>query len=257
MHPYITVFTKQIPVYGICFFAGIIASAVAALFIQKKKSVERYDLAYSAVYTMIGAMIGSKLLFVLVSYKQIMDLGLGIEAVIKGGFVFYGGLIGGAAGLFIYCKQFKLQFSHFSDIYVTVLPIGHAIGRLGCFFGGCCYGIPYSGPFSVTYAESADFSTPLNTPLFPVQLFEAAVLVILFICFVYLYHKNAEKRGLQTILYALSYSVIRFSLELLRGDSERGKFLYLSTSQWVSILIFAVSMLLFVSGGRKIFRDQS
>ncbi len=251
--PDISVFGRDIPVYGICFYAGIFLASAAAVLICPKKKIERFDLVCSAVYTMIGAMIGAKLLFIAVSIRQIIQLEIPLEAVIKGGFVFYGGLLGGAAGLIIYLRQFKLPALPFLDLYAFALPLGHAVGRVGCFFAGCCYGLPYDGPISCTYVSTAGM-TPLGVPLFPIQLLEAALLVALFsvqcvsICI------KPGAQGVQVCTYCFVYPVIRFTLEFFRGDAERGEIGVLSTSQIVSVIIIvACAAYIFIIKNRKNF----
>ena len=244
MKPYFTLFGREIPIYGVCFYIGIFIAAGIALLISPRKKVERYEIAYSGVYTMIGAILGSKLLFIAVSLKQIIQDNIPLEAVIKGGFVFYGGLIGGILGLFIYCKQYKVAFSPLCEIMATVLPLGHAFGRIGCYFAGCCYGIPYNGVFSCTYSYSYG-STPLGISLLPIQLIEAFFLLAIFIVLLIVYFKTNEKTGFAVPLYLFMYPILRFVLEFFRGDLERGKFLFLSTSQWVSILLLSISTVYF------------
>ncbi|MBQ1928939.1 MAG: prolipoprotein diacylglyceryl transferase [Clostridia bacterium] len=256
MTQYINFFGRVIPVYGLLFFIGIFVAAAVAALICKKKSIDRYDVVCSAIYSMIGAGIGSKLLFILVSLRQIIELELTFEEIIRGGFVFYGGLIGGALGLLIYTKQFKLKTLPLFDLYAVVLPLGHAFGRVGCFFAGCCYGMEYHGPFSHTYTSSIG-NTPVGVPLFPVQLLESGLLVVLFIIGLIIYLKLNLPVGMQTALYACEYAVVRFTLEFLRGDSERGSFLYLSTSQWTSILVIAfviISVIIFKRKHHKVSR---
>lgn len=188
---------------------------------------------------MIGAIIGAKVLFLLISIDDIIRMKLSLVAVIKGGFVFYGGVIGGFLGLLIYVRMYKLPIMPYLDIFATVLPLGHAVGRVGCFFGGCCYGIPYDGPGCVVYEATAGM-TPLGVPLLPIQLIESGTLVVLFgLLMLVLYKKDS--RGLPLWIYCISYSVIRFVLEYFRGDGIRGKFFWFSTSQWISILIVIVS----------------
>ena len=131
-----------IPVYGLCWFIGIALAAVVA-FILKPRSADyvKEDLVYCSVFAVVGGFVGSKLLFIVVSLRTIIENALPLESIIKGGFVFYGGLLGGVAGVFIYVKMFKMKFLPFSDIIAAVLPLGHAVGRVGCYFGGCCYGM--------------------------------------------------------------------------------------------------------------------
>ena len=89
-------FGREIPIYGVCFFFGIIVASFVGMFLSKKRNFDFFDLASSGAYTLIGALLGAKLLFIAVSLKTIIENNIPFEAIIKGGFVFYGGLLGGA-----------------------------------------------------------------------------------------------------------------------------------------------------------------
>ncbi len=245
MKPYIEIFSKQIPIYGVMFFVGIFVAAAVAALVCKKRELPGYEIAYSGVYTMIGAMIGAKLLFIIVSWKDIVKYDIPFENILKGGFVFYGGLIGGFLGLLTYSLIYKMKLNKFLDIYAAVLPLGHAFGRVGCFFAGCCYGMEYDGPFCYTYTATAGV-TPLGVPLFPIQLLEALCLLLIFGGLMVVLHKT-KKVGVVYKCYLVAYAIVRFALEYLRGDGERGKFLFLSTSQWVSvgIILLCVAIILY------------
>lgn len=234
--PYFTILNREIPIYGICFYTGILIAAFVALCICVRKEIAWYDIAYSGVFVMIGAVLGAKLLFLAVSFRQIIAEHIPFIAVLKGGFVFYGGLLGGMIGLFIYAKQFRMRIKNLCEIYATVLPLGHAFGRLGCFFAGCCYGIPYNGILNCTYHISMG-NTPVHTPLLPIQLIEAVGLTVIFALLLTVYFKTEERCGITTVLYCVLYPLLRFTLEFFRGDTERGKYLWFSTSQWVSLII--------------------
>lgn len=242
---YLMIFGKEIPIYGICFFGGIFAAAVVCVLLSGRQAIlPTYDIIYSAVYVMIGAVAGSKLLFLAVSFQEIIELQLPLIAVIKGGFVFYGGLIGGFAGLVIYSRQFHMALAPFLDIYAAVLPLGHAIGRIGCFFGGCCYGIPYSGWGHVVYHETVG-NTPTETPLLPIQLIESGCLFLLFTVLLVIFMRKPLS-GLCVKIYLFAYPLLRIALECFRGDRERGVLFGLSTSQWISvgILLLATAVVL-------------
>ncbi|MBR6795301.1 MAG: prolipoprotein diacylglyceryl transferase, partial [Clostridia bacterium] len=213
-----------------------------------------FDIVGSAVYAMIGAFLGSKLLFIIVSYEQIIEYQISLVGVIKGGFVFYGGLLGGTLGLFIYAKQFKIDFFRYSDIYATVLPVGHAIGRVGCFFAGCCYGIPHDGFLSYTYTFSVGM-TPLGVPLLAIQLIEALLLFLLFLVLLSLILLQKRRVGFCTAVYVITYAVLRFILEFFRGDKGRGVFV-LSTSQWISLLLAVLVLVILLQRGRKRKKEQ-
>ena len=249
MSSVIEIFGKEIPIYGLSWIVGVALSALLAVLLAKKHGVERYDVVYSAVYIMIGALVGAKLLFLATSLKQIIETNAPFMSFIRGGFVFYGGLIGGTVGLIIYTRQYKLSTLKFSDLFAIVLPLGHSLGRVGCFFGGCCYGIPYDGPLSCMYTETMG-NTPLNVPLLPIQLIEAAILFLLFASLFILWTKKA-KDGTITLVYFVAYAIIRFILEYFRGDMDRGHLFIFSTSQIISLLFLAGIAVYFVYRKRK------
>ena len=235
----VNILGKEFPIYGICWIVGIALAFVTAIFLLKRAKLDSFDLACSAVFTLGGVLIGSKLLFIIVSLPTIIELKLSPLELIAGGFVFYGGLIGGALGLLLYTRIFKVKLLNIVDVYATVIPLGHACGRVGCFLGGCCYGMEYDDPLSYTYGEGVlNANTPVGVPLFPVQLFEAGLLLLLFVPMLIIYFKKKESAaGICGAVYLYAYAVIRFILEYFRGDKERGSFLAFSTSQIISILI--------------------
>ena len=238
----ISIFGKEIPLYGLMFFIGIVIAGIVAIPLARKKKLDLFDLYASASYAVIVGIFGAKLLFVAVSYEQIIAYNLSFMQIIKGGFVFYGGLIGGFFGLLIYIKQFKRKTAHFFDVFAAVLPLGHAFGRVGCFLAGCCYGMEYHGPLSHTYTQSNGV-TPIGVPLFPIQLLEAALLITLSIVLIIIFLKNPTKDYLVTQIYVYAYALIRFVLEFFRGDKERGAAFALSTSQWISIAIVVICII--------------
>lgn len=244
----IVIFGLDIPLYGLFFYLGISLAAVVAVIIVRKRKIPLFDFVCSAVYACIGGLLGAKLLFVLVSIDQIIEYNVPLLSVIKGGFVFYGGLLGGLLGLWIYAKQFKESVTEYFDIYAIALPLGHAVGRVGCFFAGCCYGLPWEHGY--VYTETVG-NTPIGIPLFPIQLAEAFFLLILFVIQL-IALKKIHFNGINTYIYFFAYPILRFILEFFRGDSERGTFVYLSTSQWISLIIIAIVVILAVNKRKKL-----
>lgn len=249
------IFNRDIPVYGICFFAGIFIAYLMGIPLFKKRNLEPFDLTCSGVFTMIGAALGAKVLFIIISWKEIVALKLSLLEIISGGFVFYGGLVGGVLGLVLYLKIYRLPFQQILDIYAVILPLGHAIGRFGCFCSGCCYGIPYDGVFNCVYTNPLSTDTPVGVGLFPVQLLEYLMLLVLFVVQLLIYVIWNGKPKLSLKIYLISYSLLRFFLEFLRGDLIRGSFLSVTTSQWISLVILlAVSLYILVD--RKSISDH-
>ena len=171
----------------------------------------------------ISAWLGAKLFFLLFSvpgasvrYMAESNFWLG------GGFVFYGGLVFSIVFFMastLFYKNLKLK-----DIalFIPALFISHAIGRVGCFLAGCCFG-------SQCPLEFIDRH--------PVQLYESFCLIVLFFITKYFLYNKENKIG-AILVYLFGYSICRFTLEFYRADLIRGLYWGLSTSQWVSLLLF-------------------
>ena len=251
LHPTFSLFGKDVPFYGVLFFTGLLVAAFVAFALCRKRAVERFDIVCAEVYAGIGGILGAKLLFLLVSIPLIIKYKPDFLSLIKGGFVFYGGAIGGAAGLWIYCKQFHLPAVDYFDLAAVVVPLGHAFGRVGCFLSGCCYGMPYDGFGSYTYYEALDVNTPIGVPLLPIQLIESVCLLLLFCVQLALFLRSPDRKWRPTVVYLTVYPILRFVLEFFRGDAVRGGFLGLSTSQWISLLLLLGMAVLFLVRKRK------
>ncbi len=253
MIPYITLGERMIPMYGICCTLGIVAAALVGLILMRKRGICFADLVLSACSALTGGLIGAKLLFFIVSYEWVahtfatMSFGEALLSVMAGGFVFYGGLIGGIVGLLLFVKIEKCNFWDFFEMYAVFVPLAHAFGRVGCFFAGCCYGIEYSGFPSHTYPANDWYLAnmphdKIGVSLLSVQLIEATCLLLLFAVLFILHQKSYNLRGLTVVVYAGAYSVIRFVIEFFRGDKVRGSAFGISTSQIISLLVFAAAV---------------
>lgn len=190
---------------------------------------QREQSVYLLCYAGIGALIGAKLLYILVSLPEILKHIDQWFLFVSSGFVFYGGLLGSVVGSLLYCQEFHKDFYTQINVLVPMIPLFHSLARIGCFFSGCCYGIE-SDVFGIfTYSIYAD---PMETNRIPVQLIEAGMEFLIFL-FLHFY------KGNRLYAYFGMYSIGRFLLEFLRGDEQRGIFI-LSTSQWISIGIWIV-----------------
>lgn len=229
-----------IPYYGSFIVLGIaVAAVVGTIFIRKyKKNI--YDFIALAAITVLGGFLGAKLLYLIVSWKEIDFSRLTepeyFERLMQGGFVFYGGLIGGLICMFFINKKLNIDVKEYIKICIPCVPIAHGFGRLGCNAVGCCYGKAYDGFGAIIYHDSV--FAPNNISLFPVQLAEAAAEFLLagILCLYILKSKN-PKYSLP--IYLGFYSIIRFFLEYFRADERRGKTGVFFTSQWISLVIFA------------------
>lgn len=141
----------------------------------------------------------------------------------------------------------------YSDICTPIIPLFHCFGRIGCFLGGCCYGIESSFGFTV---HNNILNPSINdVQRFPVQLLEAALNLILYFILFYLF-KNNKFKGKLIAVYLILYSIIRFFDEFLRADEYRGFLFGLSTSQIISILIFVGSFAFLLLNYLKIKKSK-
>ena len=205
---------------------------------------------------MIGCYFGAKILYIIFSVKHLWISELTFMQnfsrfsiiMIGGGLVFYGGLLGSMIGSYIYLKVFHLPVISYFGAVLPIVPLFHAFGRLGCYFTGCCHGVPYNGVFRVVYSNSP--AAENHKGYFPVQLLEAGLNFLIFMLLSYITLKRPKwKEGSTIGLYLLCYCVMRFFLEFLRGDEIRGSFFALSSSQCISILLIPVA--LFLLHGKK------
>ena len=183
----------------------------------------------------LGAALGSKLLFFITQIPDIIAY-FSIEylfyKIITGGFVFYGGLFGAILGCCIFARTKKYNVAEMLNLVAPGYAIFHVFGRIGCFFAGCCYGKPANWGFAL-------WSEP-EVLRIPVQLIESAFLLCL--VFVLLRREKTGKTDLFRI-YIISYAVFRFFIEFWRGDTIRGIWWGLSTSQIISLIILAVFLI--------------
>lgn len=244
MYPYIHVFNYEISSYGLmmCFACVLVGSI--CLHRAKIRNVLAEDiLIVGACALGVGLLFGG-LLFVIITYPLEViweHIVSGQFDIFFGGIIYYGGLIGGIAGALLGCKIAGCSRRSIIGVIVPYIPLGHGIGRMGCVLAGCCYGIPYSGPFAL-YMSSNEAVASSQTGHFPVQLVEAVINVGLCLFL----HNHEKKNGAKDLLalYLLMYSVVRFGLEFLRGDEIRGIASGLSTSQWISVILMGISCVL-------------
>ncbi len=168
-------------------------------------------------------------------------------AVWLGGGVFYGGLLGGAVGGVIYVRAAKRPMALYADIAACFVPLFHAFGRVGCFLGGCCFGV--ESRFGFVFTRSP-LEIANGVRRFPVQLLESACCLLLFFLMDRLRRKGVL-RGRLLGLYLALYALVRFTDEFLRGDALRGFALGLSTSQWASLAAAAAGLAILLCGRRK------
>jgi len=263
MHPYLNFLGRELPFFGIMVLLGVGAGSLIIYLNCKANRFDSTDPMLTACIAFAGAVVGAMLLKpliniigVIINWEKYAQIPIGeFLAWFFSETVFYGGLLGGIAGAYIFCKYFKIPFLKMADILAPAIPVGHAFGRIGCLLGGCCYGIETSAshPFAIVYPERIDgfaqFTAPAGIPLIAIPVIEASGnLLIAMIVFIFSKINPKESLPGQCIaLYLVLYGIQRFILEFYRGDLVRGIYNGISTSQIISIgiVIFAIGIFSF------------
>ena len=260
-----------VPAMGMCVLVGTVLAVFLSWLLRKKSALDWNDEFVDSIITaVLLGFAGMKLLYWIVTpdvFKTAFANGLfpGLLSLLMEGMVFYGGLIGGILGIAIIAKKKKKNFFEFTDLFAPCFCVAHAFGRVGCLLVGCCYGLQigetsqfglltYQGACAVKYLDGA--------MRLPVPLMESIFLLLLCVVLVLIFC-NEKHLGTATGSYLSLYAIWRFTIEMFRGDAERGKFGPLYTSQWISIAILAAGIVVLILSRRwkkgepfKVFREK-
>ncbi len=241
-----------LPSYGFLF-------AVAVLlawwwFMRRARTLEiRDEIVFNlSFYSLLGGIIAAKLLLVAIDWRMYLQHPWEIFGTVRSAGVFLGGVVGGALIFILYARHHRLPIMALADAIVAPLALAQAIGRLGCFSAGCCWGVEAGAVrfLAVTFtdpAARAQTGVPLGVPLIAIQLIEMAFDLCLVLLLTLLWRRSPRPRGTVLWIYALLYSLGRGIIEFWRGDVHRGLWFgdALSTSQLLAAagIVLAVTML--------------
>ena len=245
--------------FGLMAALGFIAAWLALLYLawrDRAGGVSPDGISQVLVMIIIGSAIGARFAYVAEHWTSDYSKGPFMEVFRfdKGGLMFYGGLIGAILMIIVFSWRYHHHPVDLLDICASVLPIGHAFGRTGCFLNGCCHGHVTDSAFSVCYPRGSiawyeqireGLITPAaekSLPVLPSQPVEAIANLFLFIILFRIARKGTAPRGLVSGIYLISYAIIRFHTEMMRGD-ERMAVGPFSISQFISLLAFAAGVL--------------
>ena len=255
----LVLFGRVISPYVILATLGGLLSGVYACKKAKALGYDDNDMISLLLISLIGVLIGGHLLYGITNIKALSALLADTSVIgsfsdfiayvkyIFGGSVYYGGLLGGILAGCIYARAKKLPLAEFADIIAPAIALFHTFGRIGCFFGGCCYGIESS--LGITYCYNP-IAAANGVPRLPIQLIEAAFNLGLFFVLNGLLKKR-RLRGRLLYVYLLSYAAARFVFEFFRGDEYRGFIWGISTSQLISLLILVIVPIILITKRKK------
>ncbi len=264
---------------AIAFLVGIFLAAYRA----KKLGENPQNVLDLCLYVMIASIAGARLCFVAINWEYFSQHLIEIVFIQQGGLVFYGGMVLAVITTVIFLKLKKLSILQYLDILTPSLAIGHAIGRIGCFFNGCCYGkvagnsffsflavrfprvvekIPFgdgnvseqligSPPYADhLYAGLLTEADKCSLPVYPTQLFSSAMNLMFFFIVLAMF-RHRRFKGQIWWSYMIMYSVGRFTIEFIRGDNPLLGAIPLTFSQIVSVILFVSGLVAYIVTNQK------
>ena len=242
--------------YGLLVATGFLVAILLASSRAEKEGLDSQKVLDLCFYVMVSALLGARLLYVIVEYRYFLDSPLEIFKFWKGGLVFYGGLILGVLISLWYLKRNQMPMWKTADLLAPSIALGQSIGRWGCFFAGCCYGKKTDVAWGITFTDPRALA-PLEISLHPTQVYLSLNAVFIFIFLMWL-SKRKVFDGQILWSYGILYSIGRFLIEYFRGD-DRGFPVeqVLSTSQFVGVFIFSFSAFMLLTLYRNSLRSHS
>lgn len=250
MDPVIVTFgSLSIRWYGLMAALGFI-TAIAIMQINRKYAKLTSDqISNICIIGMLSGVIGARIFYVLLKWNDYYkNHPADIIRIDQGGLVFYGGFILAVIALGYYIRKIaRADVIRVLDVVAPALASAHALGRVGCFFNGCCFGKPCDQAWAVVYKLGTEpYRKYGSTPLHPVQLYETLLNIILAVILFVLVRKG--KRGCAMALYILAYGILRFVDEFFRGDHPTKELIFncLTPAQAIGCIMIPVGIGLLV-----------
>lgn len=215
-----------IPTYGVLVALGVLLGLWISVRNSEKQGIKAENAWDFGIAVVLAGIIGSKILYILVDWRAYAEHPREIFSLstLQAGGVFSGGLIGAFLVAWWFVRKHHMPALATCDAFSPGLAMGHAIGRLGCFAAGCCYGKPTTHFWGVTFTNplAAQYvGTPLNIALEPTQLFESGAELIIFAILTWMFARK-KFDGQVFGAYLFLYGIARFLIEFLRDDPGRG-----------------------------------
>lgn len=243
--------------YGVFLALAFLCAILIAVRLARRDGLPAQKIYDLSLWMLLASLVGSKflMLFTEPEYRENPMQLLSLDFLRSGG-VFYGGLFGAIIAGYLLMRHYKLPWWKTADACAPAIALGNFFGRQGCFAAGCCWGKPTSLPWGVKFSETAHEITgvPIDAHLHPTQLYESFAMLLVFFFLLWL-HKRKQFSGQVILIYALLYSIIRFTIEFVRDD-PRGDIMGLttltglSTSQLISIVMGIAAAIILVLRSR-------
>jgi phosphatidylglycerol:prolipoprotein diacylglycerol transferase len=262
-------FTPSFPIfgYGFMLLIGYLAAVWFAEGRARQEGIGPTVVFDAGFWLLVGGVLGARVFYLVQNAEDVFRDQHGFDAVAaafnlsQGGLVLYGGMIGGAAGYFLFCHLRKIHPLQLADVITPSVFVGIGFGRLGCLLNGCCYGDRCQLPWAITFPRDSppwmalvhrgflDETAAATFPLHPTQIY-SSLNAFLLAWLTAAYFPRRRRTGETLAVGCVLYPITRFVLEFLRGD-EIGQFgTSLTIAQWVSFGILGVGVVLLVALSR-------
>jgi phosphatidylglycerol:prolipoprotein diacylglycerol transferase len=246
--------------YGVLLAAAYLLGLKFAMVRARTRGLDPARTLDLGIYIIVSALIGAKLLLLIVEFDTFRQSPGELLTLARSGGVFYGGLILAVTVALWYMRRHRMPMWTTCDVFAPGIALGHAVGRLGCLAAGCCFGRPTGVPWAVTFTHpeaAANVGTPLNVPLHPTQLYESGAELLILLLLLATEKKGRPFAGRTFWLYLLLYGVSRFVIEFFRGDDRGLVFDLLPTSQFISLVLIPLSLvMLYVLSRRPVATSE-
>lgn len=241
--------------YGLMLALSLIVGWYLTLWLCERDGMDRPTMGRCYMWTAGVALVGARLLYVLTNLDRFDDHLLDIFKVWQGGLVAYGGFLGGLIGSTVFCRVQGIRLLAWADCAVPSLCTGLMITRIGCLMYGCDFGKPWNGRWAITFPPGSPAYSQQRVegllppgaahslPVHPAQLYESLNGLIL-LCVLLLVRRWRKFSGAMFVAFTMGYGVLRYIVEDLRADAQRGNVGPFTTSQFIGLTTFAAGGLL-------------
>ncbi len=253
MHPVLLHFIFPIYTYGTLVAIAFLAGITIALDRAGRQGISKDLVTNLLMVVLISSIAGARMLYVIEHWDYFRVQMLEIFMVHHGGLSYFGGLLGGLVGGIFYARKKKGNILALLDLFMPSLALGQAIGRLGCYFNGCCYGIVTEGRWGIRFPRGSSvfndhlargWVSPFDgyaLPVLPMQLISSFLDLLLF-CILIGIDNRKKSMGSTFFTYLIGYGLLRFCMEFLRSDSNPYTTLQWTLPQFIAAAAFLAGL---------------
>jgi phosphatidylglycerol:prolipoprotein diacylglycerol transferase len=241
--------------YGVMLGLSLVVGWYITLGLCVKDGMERELMGRCYVWTAVSAVVGARLLYVFTNLDRFDNI-IDVFKVNQGGLVAYGGFLGGLVGSTVFCKLKRIRLLAWADCAVPSLCSGLMITRIGCLMFGCDFGKPFNGRWAIQFPKGApaylqqlheqliSADALKSLPVHPTQIYESLNGLVL-LGLLFLVRRYRKFSGEMFIAFFMGYAPLRYFVETLRADEQRGMIGPLTTSQFIGVATFTLGAALF------------